>query len=47
MTNVVSPSKDINRNETSSKDSNNQGFFSNLWNKIKSNWEIEEEDYPS
>ena len=45
VTNVVSPSKDINRNDTSSKDSNNQGFFSNLWNKIKSNWVIEEEDY--
>ena len=45
MAKITSISKVINKNEASLLNQNKKGFFSNLWDKIKSYWIIEEEDY--
>ncbi len=45
MAEITSISKVINKSETSPQNQNKKGFFSNLWDKIKSYWIIEEEDY--
>ena len=42
---MASPPINVNKKEKIPENENNQGFFSNLWNKIKSSWTIEEEDY--
>ena len=45
MAEITSISKVINKSEASPQNQNKKGFFSNLWDKIKSYWIIEEEDY--
>ena len=45
MAEITSISKVINKSEASQQNQNKKGFFSNLWDKIKSYWIIEEEDY--
>ena len=45
MAEKTSISKVINKSEASPQNQNKKGFFSNLWDKIKSYWIIEEEDY--
>ena len=45
MAEITSISKVINKSEASPQNQNKKGFFSNLWDKIKSDWIIEEEDY--
>ena len=45
ISDIASIQKILNKNEQTPQTTNNKGFFSNLWNKIKSYWIIEEEDY--
>ena len=45
ISDLASIQKVLNKNEQPPQTTNNKGFFSNLWNKIKSYWIIEEEDY--
>ena len=45
ISDMASIQKVLNKNEQPPQTTNNKGFLSNLWNKIKSYWIIEEEDY--